>query len=67
MIPNDTKRQKAYAQLRKLTGDRIARALGLADGDLEESLALATHQPAFPDSRRRRLHRQLQCFIRRRT
>ncbi len=36
MIPNDTKRQKAYAKLRKLTGDRIARALGLADEDLEK-------------------------------
>jgi hypothetical protein len=34
MIPNDTKRQKAYDQLRKLTSDRIARALGLADEDL---------------------------------
>jgi hypothetical protein len=34
MIPNDTKRQKAYAQLRKLISDRIARALGLADEDL---------------------------------
>ena len=34
MIPNDTKRQKAYDRLRKLTSDRIARALGLADEDL---------------------------------
>lgn len=34
MISNDTKRQKAYDQLRKLTSDRIARALGLADEDL---------------------------------
>ena len=34
MIPNDTKRQKAYYLLRKLTSDRIARALGLADEDL---------------------------------
>lgn len=34
MIPNDTKRQKAYARLRKLTSGRIARALGLADEDL---------------------------------
>lgn len=36
MILNDTKRQKTYVQLRKLTGDRIARALGLSDGDLEK-------------------------------
>lgn len=34
MIPNDTKRQKAYDRLRKLTSDRIARALDLADEDL---------------------------------
>ena len=34
MIPNDTKRQEAYDRLRKLTSDRIARALGLADEDL---------------------------------
>lgn len=34
MIPNDTKRQKAYDRLRKLTSERIARALGLADEDL---------------------------------
>ena len=34
MISNDTKRQKAYDRLRKLTSDRIARALGLADEDL---------------------------------
>lgn len=35
MIPNDTKRQKAYDRLRKLTTDRINRALGLADDDLK--------------------------------
>jgi hypothetical protein len=34
MIPNDTKRQNTYNCLRKLTSDRIARALGLADEDL---------------------------------
>ncbi len=34
MIPNDSKRQKAYVHLGKLTSDRIARALGLADEDL---------------------------------
>ena len=34
MIPDDIKRQNAYYCLRKLTSDRIVRALGLADGDL---------------------------------
>jgi hypothetical protein len=34
MISNDTKRQEAYDRLRKLTSDRISRALGLTDGDL---------------------------------
>ena len=34
MISNDTKRQEAYDRLRKLTSDRIARALGLAAEDL---------------------------------
>ena len=34
MIPNDTKRQKAYDRLRKLATGRIARALDLADEDL---------------------------------
>ena len=34
MISNDTNRQKVYDRLRKLTSDRIARALGLADEDL---------------------------------
>ena len=34
MIPDDTKRQNTYNRLRKLTSDRIARALGLADEDL---------------------------------
>ena len=34
MIPNDTKRQKVYDRLRKLTSNRITRGLGLADEDL---------------------------------
>lgn len=34
MIPNDAKQQKAYDRLRKLTTDRITRALGLAEEDL---------------------------------
>jgi hypothetical protein len=34
MIPDDSKRQNAYNRLRKLTSDRIVRALGLADEDL---------------------------------
>ena len=34
MIPDDTKRQSAYNRLRKLTSDRVVRALGLADEDL---------------------------------
>ena len=34
MIPDETKRQIVYNRLRKLTGDRIARAVGLADEDL---------------------------------
>ena len=34
MIPDDTKRQNAYSRLRKLTSDRIVRALGLTDEDL---------------------------------
>lgn len=34
MIPNEAKRQEAYDRLRKLTSDRIARALGLAAEDL---------------------------------
>ena len=34
MIPNNTKRQKVYGKLRKITSDRIARALDLADEDL---------------------------------
>ena len=34
MIPNEAKRQEAYDRLRKVTGDRIARALGLAAEDL---------------------------------
>jgi hypothetical protein len=40
MISNETKRQKAYDRLRKLTSDRIARALNLADEDLA-SLSLS--------------------------
>jgi hypothetical protein len=34
MIADETKRRKTYVQLRQLTSDRIARALGLADEDL---------------------------------
>ena len=34
MISNDTKREKAYYRLRKLTSERIARGLGLVDEDL---------------------------------
>jgi hypothetical protein len=34
MIPNDIKRQEAYQRLRKLTSDRVARALGLSGEDL---------------------------------
>jgi hypothetical protein len=34
MIPNNTKRQKVYGKLRKITSDRIARALDLAGEDL---------------------------------
>jgi hypothetical protein len=34
LISNDAKRQAAYDRLRKLTSDRIARALGLSDDDL---------------------------------
>ena len=40
MISNDTQRQKAYDRLRKLTSDRLVRALGIADGDLA-NLSLA--------------------------
>ena len=40
MISNDTQRQKAYERLRKLTSDRVVRALGIADGDLA-NLSLA--------------------------
>jgi hypothetical protein len=34
MISNDTNRHKAYERLRKLTSDRVARALGLSEEDL---------------------------------
>jgi len=34
MIPSNTQRQNAYDRLRKLTSDRVVRALGLADEDL---------------------------------
>src|ERR1700687_1570002 len=34
MIPDDTKRRKAYERLRKLTSDRVVRALGLSEEDL---------------------------------
>ncbi len=34
MITDTTERQKAYERLRKLTSDRIARALNLANEDL---------------------------------
>ncbi len=34
MISSNTTRQNAYDRLRKLTSDRIARALGLANEDL---------------------------------
>jgi hypothetical protein len=34
MISNETQRQKAYDRLRRLTSDRVVRALGIADGDL---------------------------------
>ena len=34
MIPDNTERQNAYNRLRKLTSDRIVRALCLADEDL---------------------------------
>jgi len=37
---NQTKRQQAYGRLRRLTSDRVARALGLADEDLA-NLSLA--------------------------
>lgn len=40
MISNDTRRQKAYDQLRKLTSDRIVRTLGLSDDELAD-LSLA--------------------------
>jgi hypothetical protein len=40
LIPNDTKRQKAYDRLRKLTSDRIGRALSFSDKDLAK-LSLA--------------------------
>lgn len=34
MISDDAKRQKAYKRLRKLTSDRVTRALGLSEEDL---------------------------------
>lgn len=40
MIPSHSKRQEAYAQLWKLTSDRLVRALSLADEDLA-NLSLA--------------------------
>jgi hypothetical protein len=34
VISNETKKQQTYDRLRKLTSDRVARVLGLADEDL---------------------------------
>jgi hypothetical protein len=33
MISDDTKRRRAYERLRKLTSDRVVRALGLSEED----------------------------------
>ena len=41
MIPDDAKRRKAYERLRKLTSDRVARALGLSEEDLANLSASA--------------------------
>ena len=40
MTSNETKKQQAYDRLRKLTSNRVARVLGLADEDLA-NLSLA--------------------------
>ena len=40
MTSNETKKLQAYDRLRKLTSDRVARVLGLADEDLA-NLSLA--------------------------